>query len=574
MLRVCSGVRAPVLAGVVRPAILLPEEWFSWSRFKRRCVLAHEAAHIRRKDPLFAFTRRLMISLYWFHPLAWWLHRELRALAENAADDRAARVVRNRIGYGRVLVELAALARRGRIAVLTPAMADSSKISVRVRRILESPQASTVSRRARLAVSLLSAASALVACSLPVIPGARQGMVLSIAFLRQQQATGRIYPELIVNPVGGQAEDLTPATTELRAILPETLNAADKVWSGWTSIPGRKMSLIVIEPAGDRRPALYADLNDNGKFEQQERFEFEPTSADDDAWGDVMLKIPLRNQPFDSYPLRLRFPKPGKEPFGTKSLIRTPFAYVSGTVKIGGRDTLVWIQYHAKKGGAWPDYGWQGVDTDGDGRIRTGANSPEYTFAKDEHVIFHAAGRDVSISSVDLASKTFQIREHPASANVRVDLDKGTVVPDFSFKDLQGKPRRLVEFRGQYVLLDFWGTWCGPCVRILPELQKVQERFRRRGLVVLGLPSHEQDGHSVRSVLRANGATFLQAEPESVKDLVEQRFRINVFPTHVLVDPEGRIAETGERLRPPGLTSFLDSLLPASFADQRSLPRP
>jgi thiol-disulfide isomerase/thioredoxin len=204
------------------------------------------------------------------------------------------------------------------------------------------------------------------------------------------------------------------------------------------------------------------------------------------------------------------------------------------------------------------------MDVNGDGRIQTGSNSPEYTFAKDESVIYHVNGRDVSIAAVDLVRKTFSVRDYAPGANRRIALSKGSVVPNFTFWDLQGNQRQFADFRGRYVLLDFWGSWCGPCARLLPELQQVHQSFEERGLVLLGLPSHEQDSKAIRVTLEAHGATFLQAEPDTVKDLVEKQFRVNAFPTHVLTDPEGRIVETGQALRPPELSRFLDQLLPST----------
>jgi thiol-disulfide isomerase/thioredoxin len=382
--------------------------------------------------------------------------------------------------------------------------------------------------------------------------------------LFQHRLTGKLGAELAVNSTGGQAEDLSEAPPHLRSQLPERVDAADTLWQGWTSVPtGRKLTLIVLEPAPKgSRPVLYADLNFDGRFSAAERFEFQETVEDPSASGDVMLHIPLQDQPFQKYPVRLRLPRPGYEPFGRRALLRTPFAYVSGTVNIGGKPVLVWVQYDPKRGGAFPDYGWQGMDVNQDGRIQTGANSPEYTFAKDERVIFKVNGREVSITNVDLVNRTISFREHPSGSSQRILLHKGSVVPDFTFRDLAGQEHKLSNFRGKYVLLDFWGTWCPPCIRLLPELQSVHEQFRDRGLIVLGLPSHEENSQAPRLMVEKQGVTFLQAEPESVRVVVEKQFRINMFPTHLLIDMDGRVMEDGEALRPPNLSPLLDRILP------------
>lgn len=419
-------------------------------------------------------------------------------------------------------------------------------------------------RRLWLAVPTMFMFCAFVAAAIPVLPGARAGSKISLGMFFQRQLTAKLGAELVVNPTGGQAEELSEAPPDVRSRLPERLDASDALWQGWISVPaGRKLTLLVLEPAAkDSRPALYADLNFDGRFSAAERFEFRETVDDPGASGDVLLHIPLPGQPFPTYPVRLRLPRPGNEPFGSKALLRSPFAYVSGTVNIRGKQVLVWVQYDPKRGGAFPDYGWQGMDANQDGRIQTGANSPEYTFAKDERVIFSVAGSDVSITNVDFANGTITFREHPPGSNQRILLHKGAVVPDFTFRDLAGQEHKLSDYRGRYVLLDFWGTWCPPCIKLLPELQRVHEQFRGRGLVVLGLPSHEESADAPRPVLEKQGVTFLQAEPQSVNDLVKERFRINMFPTHILIDGDGRIVADGEALRPPQLIPLLDRMLP------------
>lgn len=560
---VSQEAAVPMVAGMFRHRIVVPVQWQEWSRFKRRSVVAHEAAHIRRGDVELALLRKVMLCVYWFHPIAWWLDRESAQCAEYAADDAASARVGDRVRYSRVLVEVASEARSQRSIPLL-AMARPSTILVRIARLLTESGSMPAPRRLWLAVPTMYVFCAFIAAAFPVLPGARAGSGISLGMFFQRQMTGKLGAELVVNPTGGQAEELSEAPPDVRSRLPERLDASDALWQGWISVPPeRKLTLLVLEPAAkDSRPALYADLNFDGRFSAAERFEFRETVDDPGASGDVLLHIPLSGQPFPTYPVRLRLPRRGNEPFGSKALVRSPFAYVSGTVNIGGKPVLVWVQYDPKRGGAFPDYGWQGMDVNQDGRIQSGANSPEYTFAKDERVIFSVAGNDVSITNVDFASRTITFREHPSGSNQRILLHKGAVVPDFTFRDLAGQEHKLSDFRGRYVLLDFWGTWCPPCIRLLPELQRVHEQFRGRGLVVLGLPSHEESPDAPRSVLAKHGVTFLQAEPESVSVMVNKQFRINMFPTHILIDGEGRIVEDGEAPRPPQLIPLLDRMLP------------
>ena len=140
----------------------------------------------------------------------------------------------------------------------------------------------------------------------------------------------------------------------------------------------------------------------------------------------------------------------------------------------------------------------------------------------------------------------------------------GPEVPDFAFVDFSGAARTLSEFRGRYVLLDFWGSWCGPCRREIPYMKAAYEQFRSRGLEVIGM-DYEQGAtvQDVRAYLQQQGVTWTFATPESVKDVIMNRFQVSSFPTLWLLDREGRLLETrNAMLRGDQLAKTLDFVLP------------
>jgi beta-lactamase regulating signal transducer with metallopeptidase domain len=81
--RHCS---APVTVGWFHPLVMLPHDWDRWSPAQLDAVLLHEREHARRRDPLIQWFALLNRTVFWFHPLAWWLERRLAALAEDACD--------------------------------------------------------------------------------------------------------------------------------------------------------------------------------------------------------------------------------------------------------------------------------------------------------------------------------------------------------------------------------------------------------------------------------------------------------------------------------------------------------
>ena len=74
--------------------------------------------------------------------------------------------------------------------------------------------------------------------------------------------------------------------------------------------------------------------------------------------------------------------------------------------------------------------------------------------------------------------------------------------PDLVFKDINGKTFRVSDFRGKVLLLNFWATWCLPCQAEIPELVKYQERYRTRGLRIVGISYPPEQLSEVRSFKR------------------------------------------------------------------------
>src|SRR5215216_2507820 len=70
-------------------------------------------------------------------------------------------------------------------------------------------------------------------------------------------------------------------------------------------------------------------------------------------------------------------------------------------------------------------------------------------------------------------------------------LAVGDAAPDWKLTDPRGRAHTLAEYRGKVVVLDFWATWCGPCTRVMPRLEKLHRKYGAQGLVVFGINSFE-----------------------------------------------------------------------------------
>jgi len=106
-LRVGRAIRTPLAGGVLRPVILLPESARDWSAERREIVLTHEAIHLRRADPLAQIVGRVVVALYWFHPLAWIMVANARRAREEACDEAVVSLGHRPSNYARHLIDLA-----------------------------------------------------------------------------------------------------------------------------------------------------------------------------------------------------------------------------------------------------------------------------------------------------------------------------------------------------------------------------------------------------------------------------------------------------------------------------------
>ena len=128
-----SRVPGPLATGLLRPIILLPDSAGTWTRARRRAVLAHESAHIRRRDPAILLAAHIATAVYWFHPLCWLAAARLRAESERACDDAALRTGLLPSGYATDLLDLA----RMFDTQLAIPMATTSHLESRVKSILD-----------------------------------------------------------------------------------------------------------------------------------------------------------------------------------------------------------------------------------------------------------------------------------------------------------------------------------------------------------------------------------------------------------------------------------------------------
>ncbi len=116
----------------------------------------------------------------------------------------------------------------------------------------------------------------------------------------------------------------------------------------------------------------------------------------------------------------------------------------------------------------------------------------------------------------------------------------GSVAPEFELKDLEGNPVKLSSFRGKYVLIDFWASWCGPCRKEIPNIKQVYNSFADKGLVVIGV-SVDNNEKAWRKAVEEEQVKYLQLS--DVEGVMWELYNFNGIPFITLISPEGVILE-------------------------------
>ncbi len=128
-----------------------------------------------------------------------------------------------------------------------------------------------------------------------------------------------------------------------------------------------------------------------------------------------------------------------------------------------------------------------------------------------------------------------------AGALVFVMITYGSIgfSADLNLADLNGNEHKLSDYRGQWVVVNYWATWCPPCIEEIPELVLFQAKYQNKGAAVLGVNFEELEVDLVAQFLKDYHVNYpiLLSEPEAVTELGF----VDSLPTTFIVSPEGNV---------------------------------
>jgi peroxiredoxin len=151
------------------------------------------------------------------------------------------------------------------------------------------------------------------------------------------------------------------------------------------------------------------------------------------------------------------------------------------------------------------------------------------------------------------------IQQNEELRKIRRTLTNGAKFPDFSEKDLMGNPLSVSKYEDKVVLVEFWATWCGPCVRELPNILKAYNQHHSDGFEVIGI-SLDQDEQKLKSFLKVKELPWAQYfDGKGWQNKLVAKYGIHSVPSTFLLDRRGRII--GQDLRDEALEEALTKAL-------------
>lgn len=356
---------------------------------------------------------------------------------------------------------------------------------------------------------------------------------------------------------------------------PEGLSAA---MYGEFPFAGKKVAVILDEPEG--KPAtLWIDSNGNGdltddgaqKWEAKVNKQGDKETTTYSGGGKVMLGTTPVN--LNMY----RFDKSDTTRAQFKDVLFFYRDYaLEGDASIGGKTVKAMLADDLATG----DYRGKAIETKDGRETSSGVNllldvNGNGKFDRkgesfDVRKPFNIGGTTYEVKELDAAGASFQIAKSDKKVDeipTPPDLSKGANIIAFETTAMSGKKINFPsDYKGKVVLLDFWATWCGPCVKEIPHVVEAHKNFGSQGFEVLGISLDQKDKAEVVTKFTTDkGMAWEQVYDGGFwKAAIAQKYAIDSIPAVFLVDGDtGKILATASDLRGDKLSKSVEAALAA-----------
>ena len=317
--------------------------------------------------------------------------------------------------------------------------------------------------------------------------------------------------------------------------------------------------IVIVDEPADGEPHLYADVNHNGDLTDDPVPEWKANPENQLCAGNVSVELGSKEHPFPASLSMYRFDRTSDRGKGPQNLLLyyRDYAY-EGSITLGGKSYKAMLVDERCAGDFRGSAPAEGEEAGGSGvQLLIDVNNTDHFDSRGESFDvrqpFNIGGTTYEITGMAADGSQFKIiksqktvQEIPTPPDHRV----GKKITAFEAKTMDGKPLRFPEdFKGKIVLLDFWATWCGPCMKEMPNVVAAYEKFKSQGMEILGVTLDNEDAvEKINSTMEKAKMTWPQVyDGKGWKAAVAELYNIHAIPAAFLVD-----GDTGEILAGSG----------------------
>lgn len=120
-------------------------------------------------------------------------------------------------------------------------------------------------------------------------------------------------------------------------------------------------------------------------------------------------------------------------------------------------------------------------------------------------------------------------------------------LPKINAATIDRKVFEFKDYKGKYVLLDFWGTWCNPCIKLIPQIKDLNEKFKRQNFALISV-AYDNNIEKVKQFIENKQMNWIQLIQTDNENDIIRKLKISQYPTMILIDPDGKIISRGKEI--------------------------
>ncbi len=165
------------------------------------------------------------------------------------------------------------------------------------------------------------------------------------------------------------------------------------------------------------------------------------------------------------------------------------------------------------------------------------------------HELIYTAGLKELEELTNALSPDLKENKYTKELHTRIELlrtlQPGMDAPQFTQNDVEGNPVNLTDFKGKYLLIDFWASWCHPCRQANPTVVKMYKKYHNRNFEILGVSMDSKKDNWVKAIQDDDLVWSQVSSLQGWDNPVGKLYGVNSIPHQILIDPEGKIVKRG-----------------------------